>query len=152
MGIRRQFSVFFMTLIMPICLQGQAKTADTSPSHYDSKFVGVWRGQLDNLPGADIVISDEGDRLAGGILFYFHVRSDRKSPYTSTPGLPEPMLRISLDNQILHLKVSHRRAHPPGTLHGAPKEFRLKLIGPDCAELVNESEGAPIVVMKRSDY
>ena len=97
-----------------------------------------------------MVISAEGDRLAGGILFYLHVRSDVQSPYTSTPGLPEPMLRIRLDDQVLHFEFSHRRAHSPATLQDAPKDFRLKLLAPDRAELVNESGGAPSVVMTRT--
>lgn len=136
-------------LVVPVCLHGQSTAVD---SHRATKFVGVWRGEFDDLPGVDIVLSDEGDRLAGGILFYLHLRSNAKSPWTSRPGLPEPMLNLQLDDsESLHFQVSHRRAHPPRTLRDAPKQFRLRLIGPNRAELVNESEGAPMVVMIRSD-
>lgn len=149
MKIQTIASALFLTLILPISVPGQSRTAEHQGT---AKFVGVWRGEFDGLPGVDMVISEEGDRMAGGILFYLHTRQDIASPYTSTPGLPEPMLRLRLDDQALHFQVSHRRAHPPGTLQDAPKKFRLKLIAPDRAELVNESEGAPMVVMMRSDY
>jgi hypothetical protein len=142
-----------MALTVPICVLGQAATAHTLPRQGTARFVGVWRGEFDGLPGVDMVISDEGDRAAGGILFYLHVRPDTRSPYTSRPGLPEPMQNIRLGaDQALHFEVSHRRAHPPGTLHDAPMKFSLKFTAPDRAELVNESEGAPMVVMIRSDY
>lgn len=140
-----------IALSLPTCLLGQTATPAENPQNL-SNLAGVWRGQFDSLPGVDIVISDEGSRHAGAILFYLHTRPDTKSPWTSRPGLPEPMLNIRLDDQTLRFQVSHRRAHPPRTLHDAPMEFRLRLIAPDRAELVNESEGAPVVVMKRSDY
>ena len=147
--IQRAISMLFVALIVPVCMHGQSET-DAPARQNSAKFVGVWRSQFDDLPGVDMVISAEGDRLAGGILFYLHVRSDVQSPYTSTPGLPEPMLRIRVDDQVLHFEVSHRRAHSPATLQDAPKDFRLKLLAPDRAELVNESGGAPSVVMTRT--
>jgi hypothetical protein len=124
-----------------------AQTSTQSP------FVGVWRGQLDHLPGVDLVITDEGGVLHGGILFYFHIRTDVNAPYTSTPGLPEPMFDLKEDGQTLKFEVSHRRAHPPRTLHDPPVTFHLKLTGTDRAALMNESEGdGPEVVLTRSDY
>jgi hypothetical protein len=117
-----------------------------------SNIVGVWRGQLDNLPGVDLVISDEGGQLHGALLFYLHIRPDVNSPYTSTPGLPEPMFDLKLEGQTLKFEVSHRRAHPPRTLHDPPMAFRLKMIGLDKAELVNETESGPVAVLTRNDY
>jgi hypothetical protein len=52
----------------------------------------------------------------------------------------------------LYFQVSHRRAHPPGSLHDPPVKFHLKPTGPNQAVLQNEDEGAPVVLMKRSDY
>jgi hypothetical protein len=128
---------------------GTAMAQNSSPS----KFIGVWRAQLDHLPGVDMVITDEGGDLHGGILFYFHLRKDVNSPYTSTPGLPEPMFDLKPDGDRLKFDVSHRRAHPPRTLQDAPVQFVLKLDGSDKAELLNESEGnGPVVVLTRSDY
>ena len=128
---------------------GSAIAQNSSPS----KFTGVWRGQMDQLPGVAMVITEEGGDLHGGILFYFHMRKDGHSAYTSKPGLPEPMFDLKMDGQTLKFDVSHRRAHPPRTLHDAPVHFLLKLDGPDKAELLNESEGdGPAVVLTRSDY
>lgn len=129
-----------------------AQTAGSSASQNPSKFVGVWRGQFDNLPGVDLVITDEGGALHGAILFYLHKRPDTKSPYSSTAGLPGPLLNIRADDQMLHFQVSHRLAHPPRTLHDPPISFHLKLNGPDQAELANDSESAPGLIMKRTVY
>ena len=107
----------------------------------------------DGLPGVDLVINDEGGELHGAVLFHFHIRPNAKSPYTSTPGLPEPMFDLKLEGQTLKFEVSHRHAHPPRTLHDPPVAFVLKLIGPDKAQLVNETEGGgPAVVFARSEY
>ena len=117
-----------------------------------TNFAGVWRGQMDNLPAVTLVITDEDGSLSGAVLFYFHQRKTANDPYISTPGLPEPMFRLRLDGKALEFEVSHRRAHPPQTLNDSPVAFRLALTSPNQAELVNENERGPEVVMVRSDY
>lgn len=118
-----------------------------------SKFIGVWRGQMDNLPGVDLVITDEGGQLRGAVLFYLHIRPDVHSPYSSTPGLPEPIFGLKLEGETMKFDVSHRRAHPPRTLHDPPVAFDLRLTGPDKAELVNGMEGGgPALVLTRSGH
>lgn len=118
-----------------------------------SRFVGVWRGELDGLPGVAIVISSEGGQPIGGILFYLHLRPDVNSPYISKPGLPEPMFDMQVEGKTLKFQVSHRRAHPPGSLNDPPVHFRLSLTETGTATLANESEsGGPPVVLSRSDY
>jgi len=139
-----------LTALAPLSLNAQSHPS--SPVQSSPKFVGVWRGQFDNLPGVDLVIDDEGGVLHGAILFYLHKRVDTKAPYTSTAGLPGPILNIRPNGQTLHFQVSHRLAHPPRTLNDPPVNFLLKLTGPDQAELVNESESAPGLPMKRTDY
>jgi hypothetical protein len=132
---------------------GIAAGADAAQTSTQSPFVGVWRGQVDHLPGVDLVITDEGGILHGGILFYFHTRTDVNASYTSTPGLPEPMFDLKEDGHTLKFEVSHRRAHPPRTLHDPPMTFQLNLTGTDRAELMNETEGdGPAVVLIRSNY
>jgi hypothetical protein len=145
--------LLFATLLMPTCgLSQQNGAAEVRPDQGAAKFIGVWRGSFDNLPGVEMVITDDDGQLHGAILFYFHQRRTMNSPYSSTPGLPEPMFDLRRDGDLLHFNVSHRRAHPPGSLHDEPKAIELKLTGPDRAELINKSEGAPVVEMKRSDY
>jgi hypothetical protein len=141
-----------MAMSFQVGLLGQA-AAPTGPQENASNFIGVWRGQMDSLPGVDLVITDEGGQVRGAVLFYLHMRQDVHSPYTSTPGLPEPMFDLKLEGQTLKFDVSHRRAHPPRTLHDPPVAFDLKLTGPDKAELVNEMEGGgPALVLTRSDH
>ena len=147
--------ICLIVLAMITALAPQSVTAQSSASssaQNTSQFVGVWRGQFDNLPGVDLVIDDEGGDLHGAILFYLHKRPDTKSPYTATAGLPGPLLNIRPDGQSVHFQVSHRLAHPPRTLSDPPISFRLKLTGPNQAELINDSEAAPGLPLKRTDY
>lgn len=142
------------TLVALIALAPIALGAQTtaSASQDSAKFDGVWRGQFDNLPGVDLVIDNEGGSLHGAIVFYLHKRTDVSSPYTSTPGLPGPLLNIRADGQTLHFQVSHGLAHPPSTLHDPPVNFHLTITGPDEGALGNDSEGSPGLPMKRTDY
>ena len=147
--------ICFIALAIFITLVPQSTAGQTAPSssvQNTANFVGVWRGQFDNLPGVDLVIDNEGGTLHGAILFYLHKRPDSNSPYTSTAGLPGPLLNIRAGAQTLHFQVSHRLAHPPRTLNDPPMNFNLRLTGPDQAELLNGSEGAPGLSMKRTDY
>jgi hypothetical protein len=140
-------------LLVALTLQSSnAQNIGSSKAQETSNFVGVWRGQFDNLPGVDLVIDNEGGEMHGAIVFYLHKRPDTNSSYASTPGLPGPLLNLSADGQALHFQVSHRLAHPPRTLHDPPSNFQLKLTGPDQAELINESEGARGLTMRRTDY
>jgi len=112
---------------------------------------GVWRGQMNGLPAVTLLVTDEGGSLVGGVLFYLQKRADEKSPWTSTPSLPEPMLNPKFDGKTLTFQVSHRRAHPPESLSDPPRPFHLRLAGPDKAELVNGKEGPPLT-LTRSVY
>ena len=112
---------------------------------------GVWRGQVNGLPAVTLVVTDEGGSLAGGVLFYFRQRANENSPWTATPGLPEPLLNPKFDGKTLTFQISHRRAHPPGSLNDPPVPFHLTLVGPDKAELLNQSEG-PALRLTRSEY
>jgi hypothetical protein len=154
----RQEETMKRCLLLPIalsvasCLQGQVAASNDDEQDL-SKFVGVWRGQFDNLPGVDMVISDEAGQRRGAILFYLHKRQDANSPLTSKPGVPEPLFDMTVEGQTLRFEVSHKRAHPPGSLNDPPVPFRLKLIAPDRAELVNESEhDGPQLTLTRSVY
>lgn len=139
-------------LLVPIGANAQSAESTPNTDQNASNFTGVWRGQIDNLPGVDLVITDEGSGLHGAILFYLHKRPDTNASYTSTPGLPEPVLNLRVDGKTLLFQVSHRRADPPRTLHDPPVNFQLKLTAPNQAELVNDSERAPALTMKRTDY
>jgi hypothetical protein len=85
-------------------------------------------------------------------MFYFHMRKTVNDPWTSTRGLPEPMFTPRIEGNALSFDLSHRRAHPPGSLNDLPLHFRLRLTGPNQAELVNKSERGPGLAMVRSDY
>jgi len=148
----RRFFATFALLAAATLASGQNEGTRTAQPD-QSRLIGVWRGQMDGLPAVSLVVTNEGGSLSGAALFYLHMRKTVNDPWTSTPGLPEPMFGLHFDAKTLDFEVSHRRAHPPGTLHDPPERFRFTLTGPNSATLLNESEGqsAPLV-MERSDY
>ena len=153
-------SVFLCILAMfgTAALHAQAgvakDAADVTP------IVGVWRAQMDGLPFITLTLTNENGSLQGAVLFYLHRREAVGQPWTSTPGNPGPIFNPKFDGETLTFQVSHRGAHPPRTLNDPPFTFRLKLIGPNKAGLVNVSEAAltgestagPGLPMERSDF
>ncbi len=126
-----------------------AKQAYADSSH----LTGVWRGQQgDGKPVVILVVSDESGSLSGAVLFYFLTRKTENDPWTSTPGLPEPIFNLRRDGDTIHFDVSHRRAHPPRSLNDPPVSFALALTGPDAGRLTNDSEPSAGLLMVRSDY
>jgi hypothetical protein len=116
--------------------------------------LGIWRCQMEGLPAVTLTMTNEGGTLTGAVLFYLH-RRDPGQSVTATPGVPEPLFNPTFDGKTLTFQVSHRRAHPPGSLEDAPVTFQLKLDGTDKAELVNETANdpnAPEYVLVRSAY
>lgn len=123
-----------------------------------ASLVGVWRGQMDNLPTVTLTIRDEGGKLSGAILFFMHVRATENDPWTSRPATAaEPILNPVFDGKTLRFMVSHKYAHPPRTLNDPPSHFHLTFTGPNQAGFVNETESGsadpgPGLPMVRSDY
>jgi hypothetical protein len=111
--------------------------------------VGIWRGELDNLPVVTLNITDEAGSLQGAMLFYL-IRRDEGKPPTSSPGIPEPLFNPQFDGKSLTFQVSHRHAHS-NTTSDPPVVFRLDLTGrPDEARLVRiPQDGPPYVRMVR---
>jgi hypothetical protein len=103
--------------------------------------VGIWRGELDNLPAVTLNITDEAGPLQGAILFYL-IRRDEGKPPTSSPGIPEPLLNPQFDGQRLTFQLSHRHAHAD-TTSDPPVRFRLELTGPDEAKLMRVPQDGP---------
>ena len=116
-----------------------------------SKVTGVWRAQMNGLPVFTLVVTDENGGLSGAVLFYLLKREDVNSPYTATPGLPEPIFNPQFDGKTLTFQVSHRRSHPPRTLSDPPVTFTLTLAEDGKAQLINKTEGPPIT-LTHSDY
>jgi hypothetical protein len=147
---RSMFGIFvlFLAGIVALGQNGSAKTPQADPS----RLTGVWRANMDGMPAVSMVVTDERGSLAGAVLFYLHMRKTVNDPYTSTPGLPEPLFALRAEGDTLYFDVSHQRAHPPATMHDPPVHFYLRLTGPNQAELVNESEHGPAVTMERSEY
>jgi hypothetical protein len=132
---------------------GWAQTSGAASASVAS-IEGVWRCEMHGLPAMTLTVTDEGGNLTGAVLFYLH-RSEPGKAETATPGVPEPLFHPQFDGKTLTFQVSHRRAHPPGSLQDEPASFALKLDGADKAEFVNESEhdpNAPRYFLVKSAY
>ncbi len=140
--------------LLLVAMIANAQNAQPQPPQtpVPATITGVWRGQADGFPAVTLVVTDETGHLTGAVLFYFHLRKTVNDPYTSTPGLPEPLFGMNFDGKTLTFQVSHRRAHPPGSLSDPPVTFTLTLTGPNQAELANKSERGPTLAMVRNDY
>ncbi len=114
----------------------------------NAAVVGVWQGELDNLPAATLNITDEAGPLQGAMLFYL-IRQDEGKPPTSSPGIPEPLFNPKFDGKSLTFHLSHRHAHA-NTASDPPVSFRLELTAPDRAKLVRTpQDGPPYIPMVR---
>ncbi|HEY2470225.1 MAG TPA: hypothetical protein VGI45_20675 [Terracidiphilus sp.] len=66
--IRKTLSALFIALVAPICLYGQASTADTQSSQVAAKFVGVWQGELAGLPSVILTLAKDDGTLQGTLV------------------------------------------------------------------------------------
>src|SRR6516225_892801 len=145
MRYRTKMLMCFM-LIVAIAV---ATTANQKEA--DAAMLGVWHGELDNLPAVTLNITEEASPLQGAIVFYLIRRAEGKPP-TSSPGIPEPLFNPRFDGKSLTFQLSHRHAHA-NTSSDPPVTFRLDLIGPDEANLVRiPQDGPPYVRMVREKH
>jgi hypothetical protein len=131
--------------------QQSASTSTNVSVHEEAAMSGVWRGQFEGLPWATLTLTDEGGGLSGAIVFYVH-RREPGGQLTSTPSVPEPLLNPRFYGRILTFAVSHRHAHPPGSLADAPMHLRMDFTNKDHATLLNQDEAGPSAALVRSDY
>jgi hypothetical protein len=137
------------------------QSSGTDMAANKSPIEGVWRADMEGLPAIALTITNESGSLSGAVLFYFHRRDAVGQPWTSMPPRnPEPLFNPKFDGKTLTFQVSHRRAHPPGSLNDPPVTFRFTLTGVDEASLINESEPQSVdgnaastgLPMVRTDY
>jgi len=138
-----------LTCFMLIVAIAVAATANEREA--DAAILGIWRGELDNLPAVTLNLTNEAGPLQGAILFYLIRRDEGKLP-TSSPGIPEPLFNPRFDGKSLTFQLSHRHAHAK-TSTDPPVTFRLDLTGPDEAKLVRiPQDGPPYVRMVREKH
>lgn len=148
---------YVLALVLPVLIaatgfaqNGSAKDRVVLTGNAD--VIGVWRVDFEGLPWATITLTDEGGTLSGAILFYLHRREPGGAVTSSVPSVPEPLLNPHFDGRILSFAVSHRHAHPPGSLGDAPVHLQMDITSKDHATLVNQDEVGPSAALVRSDY
>jgi hypothetical protein len=152
MRVRSQrIRLLWVLVAMTACLSA-AMSGQSTSKQKANPILGVWRAQMNGLPMVTLTITDEGGSLAGAALFHL-LRRDERGAVSSSPGIPEPLLDPVFDGKALTFQLSHRRAHPPGSLADPPANFRLTLTGENKGEFINTSEeGSPSIPLIRSEY
>jgi hypothetical protein len=142
--------IAFLSAALMLAPIAAAQSESNQP--VDNKpILGVWRAQMDGQPAFTLVITGENGGLSGAILFYKLMREDENHIYIASPGVPEPILNPKFDGKVLTFQVSHRRAHPPGTLNDPPVTFWLKPTANDKAQFIQLNEQHTMIIT-RSDY
>jgi hypothetical protein len=100
------------------------------PVHAKSSFAGTWEGKMNDLPGIDLNIDEEGGKVSGTIVFYFQERSNANEPWHVAGESPVPLLAPRVDGRMLTFEVQHHKCHTCPEL-GPNVEFRMELAGPN---------------------
>jgi hypothetical protein len=147
--MKRRMAYMFL---LPVLLVAAAfaQTSTNAAPQSTSSVVGIWRAEMRGLPALTLNITDESGSLSGAVLFYLLRREPGKAE-TATPGVPEPLIGAHFDGHVLTFAVSHRRAHPPASLHDAPVNFRLQLTGDNKGQLIRENDTSSAVEMVKGE-
>ncbi len=140
-----------ISMCVLVAMYGLTSLAQTSMAQTKSPALGVWRADADESPFVTLNITNEGGTLTGAVLFYLH-RADPGQGVNSTPGIPEPLMNVTFDGATLSFQVSHRRAHPPGSLPDPPVHFQLKLTDTDKGTLIRANDQSATVELTRTDF
>jgi hypothetical protein len=144
-------SIMFVAVAM-LGMSGLGYGQNAAPQTDANKPVlGVWNGEMNGLPAFTLSVTDENGPLMGAIVFYLQKRVDVNHPYTATPGAPAPIFNPTFDGKTLTFQVSHRGAHPPGTVNDPPVTFKMTVSPDGKAEFVTQSEMGPITIT-HSEY
>lgn len=141
--------MIFICVLIALC--GLTSRAQTNSARSMLPVIGVWRANAEGSPFVTLDIAEADGALTGAVLFYLH-RADPGQEVKSTPGIPEPLIHVTLDGAMLSFQVNHRRAHPAGSLPDPPVHFQIKLTGPDTGTLIREKDESATIQLTRSDY
>jgi len=78
-----------------------ATAAVAADKSRNAAVVGIWRGELDNIPAVTLNITDESGPLQGAMLFYLIRREEGKPPASSPGSLSRCSIRDSM-GRVLH--------------------------------------------------
>ena len=92
-----------------------------------SPFDGVWEGTINDLPGVEITIRDNGRPLEGTICFYFQTRANESEKWHVAGKSIGPLLVPKVDGNILTFETTHHKSHGSSEL-GPNVGFELELM------------------------
>lgn len=115
-----------------------------------SVFDGTWEGNMNDLPGVNLIVADAGGGKIGGVVaFYLQTRGDDGQWRVAGKSVA-PLLAARAQGKDLLFEVQHHKTHGSAEF-GANAKFRVKLDGDHEAVLYNMSETASPVKLWRHD-
>src|ERR1700736_5460823 len=94
----------------------------------NSPFAGVWEGTVNELPGVEIAIHQDGGLLAGTVSFYFQTRPNESEKWGVESKTTLPLLALKVEGSVLTFETIHHKTHGSGEL-GPNVRFRMELRG-----------------------
>jgi hypothetical protein len=91
-----------------------------------SSFTGTWEGQVNDLPGVELVIRDEAGGVSGSIAFYFQMRGD-DGKWHLGEKTTLPLLTPKVTGKVLTFETIHHKKHGSPEL-GPNNKYRVNLV------------------------
>lgn len=115
-----------------------------------SVFDGTWEGNMNDLPGVNLIVADAGGGKIGGVVaFYLQTRGDDGQWRVAGKSVA-PLLAAHVEGNALLFDIQHHKRD--GSREFGPNaKFRVKLDGDHEAVLYNMSETASPVKLWRYD-
>jgi hypothetical protein len=93
-----------------------------------SPFAGVWEGSVNDLPGVEIMIRDNGGELSGNVGFYFQKRANESEKWHVDSKTTLAMLAVKIEGNVLSFETIHHKTHDSPEL-GPNVKFQMELTG-----------------------
>ena len=107
-----------------------------------SVFDGTWEGNMNDLPGVNLIVADAGGGQIGGVVaFYLQMRGD-DGKWRVAGKYMAPLLAAQAQGKVLKFEVQHHKIHGNPEF-GPNAKFRMELDGDHEAVLYNISEPGP---------
>jgi hypothetical protein len=102
------------------------------------EIVGVWKGEMNELPAVELNVQETERQLAGTITFFFQ-RKDSGTWKVERQDT-QPLTRMAFDGKTLLFEVSHEQAHPDSS-GDPPVAFTFSLSSSQEGQLQSNYQG-----------
>ncbi|MDQ2839916.1 MAG: hypothetical protein M3Y72_02520 [Acidobacteriota bacterium] len=109
-------------LVAFACVQPASPRQTDSPT---AQFTGTWKGNMNDQPAVNIVLTPDGRKLGGTIIFYFQRLGSDGKWHVEGDNRPQPLIGPQVDGNVVSFEVLHHKQHGGSEL-GPNKKYRLE--------------------------